>query len=336
MARKSAVVGLLVTALTLTSGCSLLPTEAEAVPVLTPPVKSEKATYKVRRGDLIEQVSLRARLAPARQVDLFQRTDGRLKAIYVRAGQMVEAGQLLAEFFTDEAAYQLEQARIQVEKGRLGVESARYKRQFTSNPEAETEVRLRELELRGAELTLARWEQAVAEARIMAPFAGQVMAIGAQPGESVAAFSPVIALADSSELVVEADVSSGELGQLAVGQKARLEFAGLEGGATGTLVELPDAKARAAGANQPLRVRIQPDRPVAAGALGVVGKANIILQEKRGVQLLPKSALRQFAGRTYVLTKEPRREVDVVLGLEGESDWEILKGLDEGDEVLGR
>lgn len=335
--KAAAIAGLLLTTLTLSSGCSLFPTEEEATPTLTPPVKTEKVTYTVHRGALTEQVSLRARLAPARTADLFSPADGRLKRVYVRPGQVVAEGQLLADLFTAEAEYQLEQARIQVEKARLAVETATYKRQFTASPEAQAEVKSRELDLQSAQLTLARWERAVADSRITAPFAGQVTAVNAKPGEVVAAYSPVVSLADPSELVIEADVSASDLERLAVGQSVRLEFSGMAEGASGTLVALPDAKVRAAGANnQPMRVRILPSQPVTVGAMGAVGRASIILQEKKGVLLLPKAGVRQFSGRTYVLTKEPRREVDVVLGLEGETDWEIVKGLAEGDQVLGR
>ena len=64
---RAALAGALVTTtLALLSGCSLLPKEEDATPVLTAPVKAEKAAYTVHRGDLTEQVTLRARLAPAR------------------------------------------------------------------------------------------------------------------------------------------------------------------------------------------------------------------------------------------------------------------------------
>lgn len=330
-------VAIFIILLMLTAGCGLLPREVEEpVPVLQPPVKSEKAIYTVRRGDITEQIGLRARFAPVRTEALFYRADGRVKAVYVRAGDQVKEGQVLAELFTDEAQTQLARARIAHEKALLALESARYKHQFRMDPETETEVKSRELDVEAALLEVQQWEQRLAESRLVAPFAGQVMSVGARPGEAVAAFHPVITVADPSKLLVEADVSESELEKIAVGQKVQLDFPNI-GPVSGTVVELPDLKARAASSStEPLRIKVRPAEPVARGSMGLVGRVNVILQEKRDVLLLAKAGVRQFSGRTYVLTREPRREVDIVLGIEGETEWEIIRGLEEGDEILGR
>lgn len=328
---------LLLAALILTTGCGLLPREEEeSAPVLAPPVQSEKAVYRVRRGDITEQITLRARFAPARSQDLFYRVDGRVKAVYVRAGQAVTAGQLLAELFTDEAETQLARARIQLARAELALETARYQLQFRSDPVTQADVKMKELDLQAARLDVAQGEQRLAESRIVASFDGQVLAVGARPGEAVAAFTPVVQVADPAELLILADVSETELERMAVGQTVRLDFAGV-GVPEGVVLELPDRKARAASNSaEPMRVKVQPVQPVAEASMGLVGRVNVILQEKKGVLLLPKAAVRKFGDRTYVLTREPRREVDIVPGIEGEADWEIVRGLQEGDEVLGR
>lgn len=319
------------------SGCGLLPKEElDEAPVLPPPVKSEKATYTVQRGSIAEQISLRARLAPAKQADLAYPIDGRLKAVYVRAGDQVEAGQLLAELYADEIAEQISRAEIYLAQQQLDLKDAQYRAQFTPGPLMESEIQRRELGVRSAQLELERLQRALAGSRLVAPWAGQVIAVGGRPGESLTAHLPVITLVDPSDLLIEADVDEQALGRLAIGQRTRLEFNGLPAGAMGELVEMPATGPAAAAGSEPKRVKVRLPAEHPPLQMGIVGRVQVVLQEKRDVLLLPKGGVRQFANRTYVLLKEPRQEIDVLLGIEGETEVEILRGLQEGDQVIGR
>lgn len=336
--KRFSVLALVAAAALSAAGCGFLTKEeAEPPPVLPPPVKSEKAVYTVRRGDITEQISLRARLAPARSADLSYPTNGRLKAIHVRSGDQVKAGQLLAELHVDEITHEIAQAEIQHEQAQLALEDARYRAQFNSGPLAQSEIKQRELAVRGAHLELQRWQQALAESRLVALFDGQITAISARPGDSVTAHLPLITLVDPNQLLIEADVDEASLPLLAIGQRARLEFSGLTDPGMGVIVEMPAPTAGTTSAStEPQRLKVRLENPDAQAQMGMVGKVYVLLQEKRDVLILPRAALRQFANRTYVLMQEPRREVDVVLGIEGETEVEILRGLQEGDQIIGR
>lgn len=324
--------------LVLLSGCGLFPREEEEPPpVLATPVKSEKAVYTVRRGDIADKVILRGRFAPERQADLYYPEGGRLKAVYVRAGDRVQAGQLLAELHTEDAEYQAAQAKIRYEQAKLSLADAQYKAQFSRGQQVESELKSRELALESARLDWEKWQRTLAASRLTAPFDGQVMAVAFKPGEQVGAYATVLTVADPTRLMVEADIDEASLARVAVGQKARLEFSGLAGEPVGTVVELPDALAQATATSaQPKRIKVRVEGELKGASMGLTGRVHVLLQEKRGVLLLANSAIRQYGGRTYVLMKEPRREVDVVLGVAGETETEILSGLKEGDEVLGR
>ncbi len=330
---------LLLAVLLLTSGCSLFPREEEeAAPVLATPVKSEKEVFTVKRGDMVEKVILRGRVAPQQQADLYYPEGGRLKAVYVRGGDQVKAGQVLAELHTEDAAFQAEQARIRFEKAKLALADAQYRAQFSRSQQVENDLKSRTLELESARLEHEKWQRSLIESRLVAPFDGLVTAVAVRPGEQVQAYTPVVTVADPSRLWIEADVDDAALVKLSVGQRAMLEFTDLAGGkGEGTVVELPDPNAKAtATSTQPRRIKVRIETELGKAAMGSVGRVHVILQEKKGVLLLANSAIRQYGGRTYVLRKEPRREVDIVTGIAGELETEVLEGLKEGDEVLGR
>ena len=64
----------------------------------------------------------------------------------------------------------------------------------------------------------------------------------------------------------------------------------------------------------------------------------ILLEEAEDALLVPKSVVRNYMGRKFVrvLEGDSRREVDVVVGIEGDTHVQILKGLEEGQIVIGR
>ncbi len=324
---------LLCGALLMMTGCGLLPKEEEeAPPVLAAPVKSEKETYTAKVGDIADVVSLRGRFAPARAEDLSFKGSGRVKAVYVRSGDRVEKGQVVAELHNEDAVLGLAQAQIRFERAKLALEDERNKAQYSRGAAVEGQIRRAELDLELARLDVEKASRQVEESRLVAPFSGQVTAVAAKVGDQAQPYAAVVNLADPTELIVEADVDDSALSRgLSVGQKARLDFSDLGAPVTGTIVELPPAS----GAS-PKRIKVKLDEPAPRAALGMVGKVNVVLQEKQGVVLLPNAAIRQYSGRTYVLLKNPRREVDVVLGIQGDLGTEITKGLQAGDQVIGR
>ncbi|HYF79789.1 MAG TPA: efflux RND transporter periplasmic adaptor subunit [Symbiobacteriaceae bacterium] len=329
-------------ALTLTTpGCGLLPKEEEeAAPALAaPPVKTEKAIYTVKKGSIEEKVSLRAIWAPVRGQDLFYKNGGRVKAVYVQSGDKVQQGQVLAELFADDAEFQLAKAEIALEKVKLAIADAKYKDQFNSSPAVDSELKRLELDLKSAQMDVDRYQKLLAETRLVAPFGGIISAVSMKVGENVAPYAVIARIEDPSDLWIEADVSESDLVKLAVGQKVRLEFTDAKDVTEGTLVELPDPLARATAAGPAAaakKIKVRPTKHSDQAKMSMVGKVHVILQQKNNVLLLDKNALRTFGGRSYVLTREPRREVDVKIGIEGETESEILSGLKEGEVVIGR
>jgi multidrug efflux pump subunit AcrA (membrane-fusion protein) len=70
----------------------------------------------------------------------------------------------------------------------------------------------------------------------------------------------------------------------------------------------------------------------------MLGRLTLILREKKDVLLLPNAAIRAFGGRRYVqITANGRkREIDIEIGIITQTETEIVKGLKEGDRVIGQ
>jgi multidrug efflux pump subunit AcrA (membrane-fusion protein) len=84
-----------------------------------------RLTAPVTRGSIQEVLNLNGRVVAQREALLYFRTAGRLRDVYVEAGQDVEAGQLLAELETGQLEADLLSAEIRYEQALLRHEQAR-------------------------------------------------------------------------------------------------------------------------------------------------------------------------------------------------------------------
>ena len=114
--------------LLLLTGCSQSSIKAEATPTAIPtPVIPLKPTYVVQRGEVIKEFQFTGRMAPANQADVFFRSDGRVRNVYVEKGDPVTEGMVLAdlEYLSNlERQYELDQ--LSLRKAEINAENAQH------------------------------------------------------------------------------------------------------------------------------------------------------------------------------------------------------------------
>ncbi len=322
------------------TGCGLLPKEIEEPPPpLNPPVKSVKELYPVTKGDIAERVQLRAMIAPRSEATLMFRQGGRLKKRYVEAGQTVAAGQLLAELETGNLLSQVELAEVNLQRAELKLRQAKEKAETFKGGLDPYDEQFLQLDVRSARISLEQLQAQLADARIYAPSAGIVSDAKGNPGDQITAYQALITVQDPSNVVIKADVDDATWPKLAVGQRVQVQF--LEFGdkpVDGKLIAVPSLSDPAPPQGRSRQVQIELDSPQPNTKLGAIGRAYVVLQEKKGTLIVSNNAIRSYAGRKYVIVVDgdSKREVDIVTGIIGELETEILKGLTEGQKVMGR
>lgn len=219
-----------------------------------------------------------------------------------------------------------------VEDAQLELEEARAE---TFNTE------LKQVETAQRELEKAR--KTVQNGQIIAPQAGEVLAITIAEGDQVEEFDPVMEIADPANLEISAELSAEQMRQLAEGQPADI-----------SLLSRPDV-------TMPAVIRRMP-APYGAGGSGVVQeddkstrfeildakgqtlapgavvKIRIVLERKEDVLMLQPEAIRSFEGRTFVIVREGERErrVPVETGIETPDAVEVIEGVEAGAIVVGQ
>jgi multidrug efflux pump subunit AcrA (membrane-fusion protein) len=243
--------------------------------------------------------------------------------------QIAEADLETARKARESHLLEVEALEVQVELAKIELERTRE----YDDDDARTEIRL-------AELAVARLQDQVEAYRIRALRAGRVMSIAVLPGGEVAAYQPVIVVADPSTLEVVADLARAEVIQLRIDQPAKIELAEYPGRTlSGRVRRLPYVGLTGTDYLESVdhSTRIQFDRPRDMRLeVGDLARATIVLEEARDVLFLPPQALRIYQGRRFaVLVDGDRRtRVDVDLGIESEDRVEIRGGLKEGQVVV--
>ncbi|MBN1994860.1 MAG: efflux RND transporter periplasmic adaptor subunit [Anaerolineae bacterium] len=107
------------------TGCSLLPQNqrSQAVvqlgPTPTPiptPIVPTKPTYQVQRGEVVEKVKFSGRVAPVQEEELFFRTAGWVRNVYIERDDLVETGQVLADLEIDDLEKELTSKLLDLER----------------------------------------------------------------------------------------------------------------------------------------------------------------------------------------------------------------------------
>ena len=278
-------------------------------------------TYTVQRGEVIQNFQFSARVAPVLEEELFFKMGGYVDTVYVRRGDEVKTGDLLAELEVTDLKNQITQgqaeltavqlnydrniaeakasvrtrelqlaklrasvseasitsARINLERAQMALAEAQdeYNKSLDREWERE-EVRERyidavqnaqwnleiaeaqyndalhsrervgyDIELAQQDLDLAnmslkeigvglditrtllslqRLNDQLADARIVAPFDGVILQISIVEGKQVQGYSPMMTLADTTQLEVSADLMDSEMSELTEGMEIVAEF----------------------------------------------------------------------------------------------------------------
>ncbi|MCD6289429.1 MAG: efflux RND transporter periplasmic adaptor subunit [Anaerolineae bacterium] len=127
-ARFAAVLVMVVTM----SGCALLPTghsreplQEEPTPTPIPtPIVPTKPTYRVQRGEVVRKLTFTGRIAPVTEKELFFRTSGRVRHVYVKRDDPVKAGQILADLEIDNLERDLASAQLELNRAQVRLQEA--------------------------------------------------------------------------------------------------------------------------------------------------------------------------------------------------------------------
>jgi len=314
------------------TGCGILPKEEELLaPPLMEPVQVSYSTVKAKRGDIIKTVRGSGRFAALESKYMFfEGRSGRLKDIYVKNGDIVKKGDLLAELYTDDLETEIRIQELNLKKAKLLYS------QLKENNANKYELQRAAIDVELAELNLEKLNKQKKQSQLISDMNGVVIYIDNRlgPGDIVNAFQNLIRVADPRELYLE--YSGSSISSFAMGAEVDITYKNKQ--YKGVVVSIPTSVPMDADESLKNNVYIKVSDLPEDVEMGDNAQITLILAESRNTIIVPRQAVKYFMSRRFVNVLEDglSNERDIEIGIETETEVEILSGVEEGEEIILR
>lgn len=345
---RKASISMVILALLL-SGCSLLPNEKEeeVIPDIVPPKISQKPEHTVATKTLETKVTVIGKIISLEEETMyFTKGDLNVKDVFVKTGDTVSAGQVIAELDVSELQKTLRLDKLAFQRDELAMKELLRSRDEMDQSEYEAQRIAFEEKRQKLDDMAVEIEKGV----ITAPFSGTIVSLTAKKGDLVKAYAPIAIVANTTMLVPGAKLTKTEQEKVAIGMEATVSISN-GGSIKGTVKQLPTKSTDSSGggngsggaAGDIERIEdymiVKIDKLPEGAARGLTASINVITSRTENAIVIPPSTLRSIGNRTYVQVvddKGQKSEVDVEVGQQTATDVEILQGLKPGQKVVGR
>ena len=322
------------------------PDEKKDGPVTLEFTPADVAVVEVR--SLVRSIPFSGSLAPVVQTAVKSKVPGEVTRVFVREGETVAAGQLLAQIDTidlqsrvDAQAAALEEAKARLniaEKNRANNQQLLRQKFISQNAydttESTYEATAASMRSQEAQLRIAR--KALDDAAVRAPIAGVVATRSVHPGEKVGIDSALFTLVDLARMEIEAPAPASEVPSVKVGQNAAFSVDGFGERKFEGRVERINPTAQPGSRAIVLYISVTNRDGALRG--GMFAKGQIVLERPEPAAVVPATAIREESGQSYVFILESgkiaRRPVKVGSVQQAEGVVEVLSGLELGMTVV--
>lgn len=271
-------------------------------------------------------VNVPATLKPVHQTTFKARSSGVLKKHYVQEGTHVAKGTLLAELDNDELLSEVEAACETA--ALLEINYQRQQKLAASKNSSQQNLEQARASLLQAKATREQAKDRLKRTQFYAPYEGSCGIFLVRPGAHIDEGKAVLTFYDPSSYALEIGVPESVQARLSPG--ASFESLGHKGKLL-SVQPVIDPQTRMGLAYAEI-----PSQEAPPAALGSIVDVRLILAQKEAAVALPKSTVFKNDQKDCVYKIEDGKAVlsVVVLGLEGDDDFEVLEGVCVGDTVI--
>jgi RND family efflux transporter MFP subunit len=323
------------------------------------PMTVEIAT--AQRGSVMQQLVVVGNLVGDATVAVVPRAAGRLQDISVRLGDRVSRGQRIAKIEDFELQEQVKQQEAALEVSRATIRQREADLQLAqTNAERSRSLFARQLlpkqtlddtearyQSAVAQLDLARAQNTQSTARldelrinlantvIVSPVNGFVARRAVDPGAFVGQNAPVVDVVDIGRVRLVANIVEKDLDQLRTGDDTKVEVDAFPGemfvGRIARVAPVLDPATRTAS------IEIEIPNPGFRLKPGMYARVTVTTDERKDALVVPANAVIDLGGRRGVFLAAENDTVafrPVTVGIDQDTQIEILQGLAEGDRVV--
>ncbi len=318
---------------------SALSFEGLAIELVTAPVVGQ------RGGELyVAEGSVEA----VRQSVISPQVAGRITQLTVKAGDMVQKGQLLVRIDAQAAAQQANASQAQVEsaQAQLNVATREFERQqqlfgkqYISQAaldQAEAQFKATAASVRGSVAQAGAANTQTSFFAIAAPFSGMVAEVPSELGDMAMPGKPLLTVFDPSAMRVVANLPQSKLAQLQAKSEVRLHIPGLPESQRSIVAQSITVLPTADPSTHTVQVRLGLPATVTKALPGMFARAYFAMQgDARSRLVVPAKAViqRTELEAVYVVDKGRALLRQIRLGKVMGDSVEVLSGLAAGELV---
>jgi membrane fusion protein (multidrug efflux system) len=300
-----------------------------------------------RLAPLEDAIPVTGTLEPLERAEVRARLEGDVENVYVREGEAVRAGQLLAVFDAGDQAGNARSADADVAAARSELGTAEWT--LEQNQELHREGAIPERDVRVAQqaVAAARARLAAAQARsgtsrrevgdtrVVAPVSGVIERRTVNPGEHINRNAALFTLVRGDVLELAAAVPERAAAAVQTGQTVRFTADGSE--FTGRVARISPSVDPG---SRSVTVYVQVPNPEGRLRAGTFASGRIVSRVVDGALVVPAAAIREGRdGGPEMVYRVVDGKIDVVpvtLGLKDETQGlvQVLEGLTEADQVI--
>lgn len=322
---------------------------------------------KVERGTITDKALATGQIVPEQEIQVKSQISGTVKQCFAEVGDRVTAGQPLFAIAPDPTPMELNEAERGVQLAEVASAKATAdfdrtntmwkegilsKEIFDASKQAFDQTRI-QLQLARERLALTREGKIEStkggvDSVIRAPASGTVLKRHINPGDPVVpltsyqAGTPLATLADMTTLMFKGTVDEIDVGKLHEGMPVRIKIGALPAASvTGRLTRIaPKASEKEGTTLFDVEAAIDKTEGITLRA-GYSANADVIIQEKAGVLLIPERLVSFDKEKASVevpgaTAEAPPVKREIKTGLSDGLKLEVVAGLAEGEQVVQR
>jgi len=254
---------------------------------------------------------------------------------------LIEAQKELEYLRTGPDALELAQVRSNLDQAEYGLARAQNDLETILAGSQTKDIELAQASYDSAVASFEEAQEALENATMVAPFDGTIIRTGAEVGDTIHSGKVIVTVANLNELEIMASIDESDITKVEAGQKATITFDAFPGlRFQGEVLEVPlegNLQSSIVTYEVPLSLEGAEDVNITPG---MTANLTIIVGQTEDALLVSALAIQQGEEGNVVMVQEsPGGEflvTPVQVGLSNNLYVEILRGLNEGDQILVR
>lgn len=296
-------------------------------------------TFKLENSDFKHFLELQGNVTTKNLLTIYPEFSGVLTNVYVKEGQKVQKGQVLAKIDDGGLSQQLAQLKIQEELAKTTFE--RQQRLWDQKIGSEMQYLQAKSNYEAQNQAIAQLEQQVAKTIVKAPFSGTIDDVFTEQGSVVMpGQSQLMRIVNLNNMYIETDVPEKYVSNISRGKKVEVEFPVLD--------KKIDSKVRQVGdfinpSNRTFKVEISIPNKEKSIKPNLTAKLRINDYSNENALLIPQGIISENAsGEQYIYLVTEKadggeavaQKVIIQTGLTQGDFIEVTSGLETGNEII--